>query len=187
GKGKASPITGDDGGYSIGGLLAGDYKVQFSASDTAYATEWYNSTVEAYTEAAAELVSAPGTDVDGELGLGGSISGMVTIDRQRIAGALINVYAAGNGPPDSPIGIATTGADGKYTVSGLPLGAHKMQFFEEIGTGSGAGLDEWYSDQVSFGDAALVSTGSYAVNVVLGGVNNYPVNLVPIYKVLLLD
>ncbi len=187
-KAKTSSVTGIDGVYSIGGLLYGSYTVQFSASHTAYATEWYNnSAANVYTMAAAKPVSVPAsaTSIDGELGLGDSISGMVTINRQRVEGALINVYAAGNGPPDSPIGSALTGANGKYTVKGLLLGAHKMQFFEKVGTGSGSGLEEWYSYETNFVNAALVSTGSHAVNVVLGGVNNYPPVLVPVYQLLL--
>jgi hypothetical protein len=188
-KAKTSSVTGIDGVYSVGGLLSGSYTVEFSAAHTTYATEWYNnSAANAYTMAAAKPVSVPAsaTSIDGELDLGGSISGMVTIGRQRIAGALINVYAAsGNGPPDRPIGSALTDADGKYTVGGLPLGAYKMQFFEKDGTDSGAVLEEWYSDQTHFANAALVSTGSYAVNVVLGGVNNYPPVLVPVYQLLL--
>lgn len=159
----SAKLTGDDGVYSLGGLRTGDYRIQFRAAFTGYASEWYQ---DKYTLNTADTMTISSLNdelvSDVELGPGDSISGRVTDSKGAvIAGAVVKVYDSSSDSTDSPLGIATTGGDGTYVVAGLPLTkTFRVQFFEREGDGSGAGLTEWYNDKRNFDSADIVSLGA---------------------------
>jgi len=167
----ASGETGSDGIYSLGGLRAGDYKVQFRASGTDYAAEWHQ---DKHTFNPADTVTISDLNneitINAELGPGGSISGQVTDSKGvGIVGALVKVYDSSSDATDSPIEFATTVDNGLYTVTGLPASgvSFKVQFFQQEGDGSGSGLTEWYDNVSDFANAAIVSSGAAGVDAVL--------------------
>lgn len=182
----SAQTTGDDGIYSLTGLNNGDYKIQFRAGDTGYASEWYKDTYTIDTADAVIISSLIDEKViDIELGTSTSISGTVTgSDGVGIQGALIKVYENSSGEfVDSPLEFATTGDDGSYTVKGLPEGhTFKVRFFEREGDGSGAGLTEWYDDVSNFTSATTVSADDTGIDAVLEPSNT--VNLIPAYFLL---
>ncbi|MCI5227198.1 MAG: carboxypeptidase regulatory-like domain-containing protein [Candidatus Electrothrix sp. AX2] len=184
-----SATTGDGGIYSLTGLNNGEYKIQFRAGDTGYASEWYN---DKYTIDKADTVTISSlTDEvrNIELDTGTSISGTVRdSDGVGIVGALVKVYENNSVNSsgefvDSPLEFGTTGEGGIYTVTGLPAGhSFKVRFFEREGDGSGAGLTEWYDNVSYFTSATTVNAGKTGVDAVLEPSNT--VNLIPAYFLL---
>jgi hypothetical protein len=113
--------TAADGTYTICGLHSGSYVVQASASDPCYLAEYYDNTYE-YGAATPVSVIAPNdtTNIDFSLGLGGSISGLVTDDAGNpLAGARVGHGGLGYNP-------VYTGADGTYTICGLQTGNYSV-------------------------------------------------------------
>jgi hypothetical protein len=121
-----------DGSYIIEGLVDGSYSV--SAIAPGYLKEYYDCITEDSDEskAKARLVSvAINADTPGinfVLKKGGSISGRVfTLDgKTPLEGA--GVYASSD-PSDHRLyssGSAKSGADGSYTISGLPSGKYQV-------------------------------------------------------------
>ncbi|MCW5213042.1 carboxypeptidase regulatory-like domain-containing protein, partial [Desulfobulbus sp. TB] len=153
------------------GLNNGDYKIQFRAGDTGYATEWYEDKYIFDTADSVTISSLTDEVRDIELGTSTSISGTITdSEGAAIVGALVKVYEnSGENFVDSPLEFATTGDDGSYTVNGLPANHSffKVRFFEREGDGSGTGLTEWYDDASSFVSATTVNAGDTGVNAVL--------------------
>ncbi len=73
-------MTNADGTYTISGLAAGDYRVQFSAPmGSDLITEYYSDTTN-YSAATPVTVTAGNTtsDIDAQLATGGKITGRVT-------------------------------------------------------------------------------------------------------------
>ena len=163
--------TDTDGVYSLSGLREGDYKGKFRANETSYATEWQN---DVYTFNSADTVTIFALNnevtINAELGPGSSISGTVTdSEGAGIVGALVKVYDSSSDSSDSPIEFATTGADGIYTVTGLPASgvSFKVQFFSGEGYGSGAGLTGWYDHKINFDTADIVTIGDTGIDAML--------------------
>ncbi len=167
--------TGIDGIYSLSGLNTGNYKIQFRAGDTGYASEWDKDRYRLDTADIVKISSLTDEKIrDIELGTSTSISGTVkNSEGTAIEGALVKVYVFKSDEDfvDSPLEFATTGSDGTFTVTGLPDDLpdddnFKVRFFQREGNGSGAGLTEWYDDKVDFASASTVSAGA-TVNAVL--------------------
>ncbi|MBN2239873.1 MAG: carboxypeptidase regulatory-like domain-containing protein [Dehalococcoidales bacterium] len=111
-----SGLTSSDGSYTITLLPSGDYEVQVTANG--YLTENHYEAV---------TVSAPDNtpDIDFVLSTGGSISGYVYEDdgSTPVAGAMVE---AGDAATQSS-GQDITGADGRYSITGLPSGDYEVQ------------------------------------------------------------
>ncbi len=175
---SSAQATGDDGIYSLTGLNNGEYKIQFRAGDSGYASEWYNDKYTIDTADTVTISSLADQEINIELGTSTSISGTVRdSDGVGIVGALVKVYENNSVNSsgefvDSPLEFGTTGEGGIYTVTGLPaLGvSFKVQFFEREGDGSGAGLTEWYDNVSYFTSATTVNAGKTGVDAVLGDV-----------------
>ena len=149
--------TDASGDYTSSGLPAGSYKVRFSSNDN-YLTEWYDDQAD-FSGAGAVAVTGGSTTsgIDAVLADGGTITGRVT-------------DAAGNGIslPDgifvfdldyNEVGHGDAGADGYYSVDGLPTGTYKVQFIPIENPGY---VGEWYNDKLTFtaADGAAVTAGS---------------------------
>ena len=145
--------TGADGKYMVGGLPAGNCKVEFSTFNLNYIRQWYNN-AEDFSSATSVTVVAGNDipDIDAKLSKGGTIQGTVTEEdgTTAISGVQVEAY---NVDTQNYIGFAQTDADGKYTVGGLPGGTFKVQF-------SPWNLNyfrQWYNGAEDFSDAASVT------------------------------
>jgi len=117
------------GNYTIGGLTAGDYTVQFDASGAgSYQTGWWNG---ASTQATATVIHLADqeqtTGIDAHLGQGATISGTVsgltpTGTTFPAANATITAYRA-DGSQANQVYADQSGA---YTVGNLPAGTYRL-------------------------------------------------------------
>jgi len=153
-------MTDASGNYTITGLPAGDYKVQFSDCNwpPVYAPEWYNDKP---GPGAANLVHVDlgvGTpDIDEQLGLPGSISGTVT---DAVTGDPIpNICVAARTAEDWWLGFTQTDASGNYTIGWLTTGDYKVEFYDCM---TGVYIGEWYNDKPDFDSADIVHVNSGA-------------------------
>ncbi|MGR0481621.1 MAG: hypothetical protein ACTFAL_09510 [Candidatus Electronema sp. V4] len=152
--------TAADGSYTVSGLRAGSYKVEFDADDVRYLSEWYDGS--SSFGCADEVVVASGVttaNINAHLEVGGSISGRMT----DAAGAGVSGYVQVYALDGSWAGEAWTAADGSYTVSGLRAGSYKVEFdADDVRYSS-----EWHSNKASFdaADAVAVTLGVTTANI----------------------
>ncbi len=148
--------TGFDGTYTTGPLGAGPYRVGFAAPG--YQSQFFRNRSSLGT---ADQISvqpgAPTTGIDAELVALSAITGTVTDQRthQAIQGAEVTAYDSSG----SPVASASTGADGSYTVAGVPPGVYRVGF-EASGYQS-----QFYSARTSLASADPVTLSSgYTMN-----------------------
>jgi hypothetical protein len=128
---SATATTGEDGIYSITGLPAGTYTVQFQASAANYVGQYYSGATSFAAATPVTLAAAQAKqELDATLTAGASISGTV----QQAPGSEplggIDVYAYAN---CSTGAVATTDSEGRYTVEGLAAGTYHVVFNPEGG------------------------------------------------------
>jgi hypothetical protein len=121
--------TESSGEYTIYGLLAGSYTVEFSDVTPGYVTQFYedeSSPLHARPVTVEAGFTKPG--IDAELVMGGRIAGKV-VDATTRAPIEDVLVCAFEDALESGGGCATTGSNGEYTISGLPSGsAYKVEF-----------------------------------------------------------
>lgn len=155
-----------DGTYTVDGLAAGSYRVEFSASG-ALAREWWNDQSKFSSASVIELsTSQTRVGVDATLVEGASISGHVQRDGGggiASGGGSTWVYAMPVGDGSEPYGTlssawgAQVGADGGYSISGLPPGDYTVQTRWGCDcSGMAPHVDEYYGGSTTIGDAAAV-------------------------------
>lgn len=171
GSGSGSANTQSDGTFTIVGLSAGSYRLQYNGNSTGYVSQWYNNKPSSLL---ANLIAVAGgsttSGINAVLVQGGSISGRVTDSAGHgISGITVNATDASGG---SATGYAITQSDGSYTLVGMPAGSYKLQF-----NGSGAGyVIQWYNNRTlpAEADSVAVTAGSTTsginVTLVQGGV-----------------
>jgi uncharacterized membrane protein/protocatechuate 3,4-dioxygenase beta subunit len=116
----------DEGFYTIRGLPSGNYKVNVNTQGTRYIREYYNNTyVDTSAASVPVAVGATTPDIDFNIEVGGSISGIVTrtADGEPIAGMQVVAYDFTSGRWQSD---ARTLQDGTYTIQGLPAGIYRV-------------------------------------------------------------
>ena len=149
----ASGHTQADGTYTVGGLSAGSYRVEFSPGSAAnnYVTQYYRdqSSLSAATSIAADDGQVV-TGIDASLQPGGAITGTVTDAGTHVGIGLatVNVYD-GQG---TFVASTTTGSGGTYRVTGLAAGNYRLQF-----------TDTGYASQYYNGQATLASADQVSV------------------------
>jgi hypothetical protein len=157
--------TDSTGSYRIDGLASGDFLVHAEAEG--HIAEFYPDTQD--PEAAVRIAVTIGNTASGidlALGRGGCIHGRVTDERTGtpIAGAFVTLggiwmppLPPGGGPPNGGVVYpepgfgATTDADGRYDLCGLPPGAYPV-FAAARGY-----LGEFFPDAPCLEDADLVA------------------------------
>jgi Carboxypeptidase regulatory-like domain len=146
--------TAADGSYTVTGLPAGtDYTVCFDASgatggssDThGYVNQCYNNQPQGTPTPVSVTTGATTPGINAALVAGGSIHGTVT-DAGTHQG-LGNIWAYVSSPSTGASGVAATGADGSYTVTGLPAGTDYQVCFEGYGPMGGGSGPPWYLGQ----------------------------------------
>jgi hypothetical protein len=156
GQGWGGTTSAADGSYTLTGLPAGQYRVNAWASGRVR-QYWQNTVL--YPEADAVSVTS-GNDtpgIDFQLGPGGSISGTVLSANPGtpLENISVNAELQGSG------GIGTlTGADGAYTLDGLPFGQYKVSAPARWGSGDDQYVTQYYDHQTNPNNATLVTISS---------------------------
>jgi hypothetical protein len=151
--------TGAGGEYKIPALRPGTYYVEFGATEASglnYIDQFYDDTTGLQiTEATQVTVTAEKTtpEIDAALSPGGEITGTVT---NASTGAPVDEAFAcalttnANGKLQA-VACTESGANGEYTLRGLPTGSYKLGFF-------GKGFEvQYYKDKTSGAEAEAVS------------------------------
>jgi hypothetical protein len=159
--------TEGDGTYTVNGLAAGSYQVQFSTgcgSTGDYAAQWYNDrSSQATADAVAVTVGADTGSVDAVMQAGGLITGTVTAAvGGGLPGICVDVFGAGGGF----VAGAGTNMDGNYSV-GLAAGDYKVKFYAGCGN-PGTYAAQWFDHQTS---QATADTVSVTVGVTTDSIN----------------
>ncbi|MFF2316417.1 carboxypeptidase regulatory-like domain-containing protein [Arthrobacter sp. NPDC058097] len=140
-----------DGTYSVRGLPAGSYKVQFVGGNSGAVTQWHAAATSFDTATPVTLTA--GQDLAGinaTLVRGASISGTVTVpagfDPSSVSVEAMddNGLTRGSANPDQ---------NGVYNLRGLPPGSYKVQFASYYNSGL---LQQWYPGAASFAAATPV-------------------------------
>lgn len=146
-----SAQTNAAGDYTIGGLPAGTFGVQFTAcGGGSYISEWWDD--KSSSSAANPVTLAAGeqrTGIDAQLSSGASISGRVTDG----AGTPVQGVCVAAPPAGGAGGSATTDASGTYTIANLPAGDYKVQF----ACGPSGFVSEWWNDKPDMASADPIS------------------------------
>jgi 5-hydroxyisourate hydrolase-like protein (transthyretin family) len=166
----SSATTNASGNYSVGGLSAGTYRIEFVEEGGLHLREVYQNVADLSNGTDIPVAAASTTPgVDAALAAGGRISGMVSsaVNSQPLAGIDMNFYRFdGAGWPYQ--GYATTDSAGNYTSSAMPAGQYRVEFADW----SSQYRSEYYDNVTNFDDAASVTvdllqtTGS--INAALG-------------------
>lgn len=149
-----SMTTDASGAYTISGLAAGAYKVLFSASGPLL-SEWYDDAADAASAAVVAVSAGKTAAVDGALAVGASITGVVT---DESGSPVENVVVWAHRVTENGLGPgagAATGADGAYSLVGLPSGRYKL-YFETANAASNL-VGEWWDDAIGEADATVIS------------------------------
>lgn len=171
----ASTITEANGDYRITGLSPGSYVVEFSSFEANYLSQSLSRTL-----------GEGNVEINAALREGGKISGTVTNAVTHGGLAKISVYAYSSSGGYG--GIASTNANGEYTVTGLPTGSYKVEFSWEFSEAEDKEFEnapryvpkyitQYYSGQPS---AATANPVGAAESSVTSGINVAMVPSVPV-------
>lgn len=158
---QASGTTAEDGTYFLGGLPAGEYKLQFTPAwwDSGLMPEWWDNAADQWSATPLTLVDGEAlTGISPTLSAGGSVSGVVT-DDNGTGLENVTVVAYGSEPWDT-VGSAITDAAGAYAITGLPAGEYRIEFQTSATTQSV--LAEWWDDAADFETATPVAVAAGA-------------------------
>jgi len=146
---ESSTTTDSSGGYSIGGLATGDYRIEFRDDEGVFLAEWWDGQPD--FDSAMPVAVTEGSDtggVDAVLLRAGSVSGVVTDSAgDPISGVVVYVYDESY----YSVGSATTDSAGLYSVGGLASGEYRVEFISYRRV-----LTEWFQDQPDFDSATPV-------------------------------
>jgi hypothetical protein len=157
----AAPVTtGADGSYSITGIPAGSYRVQFKTTEVGSSAPmvFYNNKLSLADSDILILNDQTVTpNINAVIGAWGEIGGKVTdAALVGIAGIQVNICDL-SGLPIASLPPAFTKTDGSYVIGGIPPAtqAYKVKF-----TGNAAYVGQWYNTALSN------TAGAIPVNVV---------------------
>ncbi|WP_240752653.1 carboxypeptidase-like regulatory domain-containing protein [Microbacterium hydrothermale] len=140
------------GDYTVSGLRAGEYTVEFQPGASALAPQWWKdqptaATATGLTVKAAQSVSG----VDATFRKGAVISGRVSVPTgSSAADASVQVFSAAD--PSAPVASGAITSDGTYAIPGLAAGAYKVFF-----TGSDVLRSRWYANAATFDTATTLT------------------------------
>jgi hypothetical protein len=127
----ASAQTRGGGDYTVAGLPAGEYTVEFYADEPGsngknYATQYYSDQSSRSTAQPIKVTEGETrSGIDATLQSGGQISGTVTnAQAEPVGGVEVVVYDSEGSEAHS----SYTGSNGEYTVSGLASGKYEVEF-----------------------------------------------------------
>lgn len=148
----------DAGGHYTLDLAPGDYKLAFLDSDGLLTMEWYDDQPSTALGDAA-TVTAPATADAALTPTTGTMTGTVT---DAVSGdSLEGVWVIAIGP-SGIAGGAVTGADGTYTIAGLPAGTYRATFADP----NGGRAQEYFNDSPDYpGATPFAITAGSAVTI----------------------
>jgi hypothetical protein len=149
-------LTGLTGGYNVGKLDDGIYRVRFDDPAGTYASEFYNDAATIETAAPVDLTNGgmPTLAVARLAGAAHLVGTVTGSDGTAIAGAEVTAYVR-EGEAWTSVTTVTAGADGAYDVGGLSGGAHTLGFHDPV-----SGVSEYWSDRAAIADADTVTVPS---------------------------
>ncbi len=117
--------TSSSGVYTVKGLEAGKYTLEFDSPGN-HITEWYNNKTSLAASTPVTLTTSQAlTGINAALATGATISGTIRgASNALLTGAVVTAYT----PTGDVAGTATTTSTGKYTINGLPAGSYKVRF-----------------------------------------------------------
>jgi len=125
--GFGNAVTDVDGSYTVQGLVADSYTVQFSASADGLISEYWDDASDRSTATKVSVASGGAvTGIDAVLSAGGSIQGVVTLasDGSAVSNGGVSVLdAAGNS-----VASGWLAPDGSYRIDGIRPGDYKVRF-----------------------------------------------------------
>ncbi|WP_194409275.1 carboxypeptidase regulatory-like domain-containing protein [Microbacterium cremeum] len=159
-----SRMTDASGAYSIPGLPAGDYKLNFSTSGPLLG-EWYDDAADAASATVVTVTGGSATTADAQLTVGASISGVITTESgEPVSNATVWV---GRITPDglAPAMGAGSAPDGTYSLAGLAPGQYKVRF--ETSWATPSVVSEWWDGAATEEQATVLTleSGSVATDV----------------------
>ncbi|MFE5835378.1 carboxypeptidase regulatory-like domain-containing protein, partial [Arthrobacter sp. NPDC056493] len=144
---SASGSVNPDGSYSVRGLPAGTYKIQFVGGNTGAITQWHAAATSFDTATPVTLTAGQAlTGINATLVRGASISGTITVPAGADASGVQIEARDSNG---NTVGSSSASPEGTYSLRGLPAGSYKV-VFSSYGTGL---LQQWYPGASSFDTA----------------------------------
>ena len=157
-----------DGSYSIGGMTAGSYTVQFTGgcgNRPSYAPQYYNGATTSDSADAVRLtVGTVITGIDVTMQPGGTITGVVTDGRgHRLSHVCVGSVAPAQTPDGGYSDIEYT-RDGSYQARNLAPGLYLVGF----GCTNGYLAGQWFKSTQTVGGADLVSVNP---GVITAGIN----------------
>jgi hypothetical protein len=162
----ALDISDAEGAYSLGGLPAGSYTVEFItagaplAATRAYNGAFYDTTPPTEPTVVAVAAGQAVGGIDQRLGRGVQLAGTITDEEtgDGIPGVFVVAYDSVTG---RPVTSAVTGDDGSYASGSLSSGSYKVEFttvFSPIAT-TRTYIDEYFSNKRSFAEATAILIG----------------------------
>ena len=145
------------GRWVVRGLPAGDYTLQLDGGPgSPYAGTWaFNAATQADATLVPVSAGQAATVRPVKMSHGGTLSGRITGPTgDPVAGAWVNIDAGwvGRAGPGEGRYTAQTGADGRYTITGAPLGDHKVFVYD----GGPDLAPEWSGDSATKRGATTV-------------------------------
>jgi Carboxypeptidase regulatory-like domain len=145
-----------DGSYTLLGLEAGAYQVEFLPSYRSHlVTQYYNRKAK-LSEAIRVVVRGNGVTegIDAELELGGEITGTATAAIGAMPLEEVEVCALG-ATNQTSVSCAHTNAFGEYSLPTIPTGLYRVGFWG--GGPSARYAPQYYDEQLTFFDASPLS------------------------------
>lgn len=155
----ASARTEADGSYVLGGLLPGDYKVQFR---NGHFGTWHGGTDFAGATVVTVSDAATPVTIDASIERGATVTGRVT-SPSGVGLPRVEVEAVAHDAQWNTFGSAYTDESGDYVMQGLPAGDFKFRFM-----GYAIGFDNSFHGAVEFSGATVVSVAAGAT---VGGID----------------
>lgn len=157
--------TGDDGTFTVGGLPAGSYIIEFNdqgwGANKYYSTQYYDGAI-GIDQATAVNVSAGQTQEinTAKLSPAGLVSGTVKDTNDRsVANLNVRAYkSVDDYNHNRTISWTQTQSDGTYLLGGLPDNADYYIAFDEQGGGDANYVTQYYHNQPTIDTATSVST-----------------------------
>ncbi|HEX4442112.1 MAG TPA: carboxypeptidase regulatory-like domain-containing protein [Galbitalea sp.] len=121
---NAGGTTDANGNFTITGIPADDYQVDFQPGVGNFIGQWWDNQP---TETTAQYVTvgsnATVNNINAALASGGIITGTVTDANGPVRGVRVTAFG-----PDSTLGDGKTNAAGKYRISALTAGSYTVEF-----------------------------------------------------------
>ncbi len=149
----ASGTTDAAGHFTLTGITAGSYRVQYTPpSGSGLLAEYYSNSLSAASASPVVVANDATTTADALLDVGGTIAGTVTRPNgSPVVGASVSVSSTICCGSQSPV---VTDAAGHYSVSGLAPGSYRVQFTPPSGSDL---VGEYFNNSRDYATSTLVT------------------------------